>query len=66
MAESMRAIVISKFGGPEVFEYRDDVPKPIPGPDEVLIRVYAFGVNHAEMRECILIQLCSNLVLLNE
>ncbi|KAI0424643.1 GroES-like protein [Xylaria sp. FL1042] len=48
MSESMRAIVISKFGGPEVLEYQD-VAKPVPGPDEVLIRVHAFGVNHAEM-----------------
>ncbi|KAI1734881.1 GroES-like protein [Xylaria scruposa] len=48
MAESMRAIVISSFGGPEVLSYRE-VPKPVPGADEVLIRVYAFGVNHAEM-----------------
>ncbi|KAI1278496.1 GroES-like protein [Xylaria sp. FL0933] len=48
MAESMRAIVISKFGGPEVLVYQD-VAKPVPGADEVLIRVHAFGVNHAEM-----------------
>ena len=45
----MRAIVISKFGGPEVLVYQD-VAKPVPGADEVLIRVHAFGVNHAEMR----------------
>ncbi|KAI1353191.1 GroES-like protein [Xylaria sp. FL0043] len=48
MAESMRAIVISKFGGPEVLVYHD-VARPVPGGDEVLIRVHAFGVNHAEM-----------------
>ncbi|KAI0518532.1 GroES-like protein [Xylaria bambusicola] len=48
MPESMRAIVISKFGGPEVLIHQD-VPKPVPGADEVLIRVQAFGVNHAEM-----------------
>ena len=44
----MDAIVISKFGGPEVLEQRK-VPKPIPGNGEALIRVKAFGVNHAEM-----------------
>jgi NADPH2:quinone reductase len=44
----MDAIVISKFGGPEVLEARK-VPKPIPGPEEVLIHVAAFGLNHAEM-----------------
>ncbi|KAI1428407.1 GroES-like protein [Xylaria sp. FL1777] len=48
MAGSMRAIVISTFGGPEVLVYQN-VAKPVPGADEVLIRVHAFGVNHAEM-----------------
>ncbi|KAI1109228.1 GroES-like protein [Nemania sp. NC0429] len=48
MAESMRAVVISSFGGPEVLSHQL-VPKPVPGADEVLIRVRAFGVNHAEM-----------------
>ncbi|KAI8624564.1 GroES-like protein [Xylariaceae sp. FL1651] len=48
MAETMRAIVIPTFGGPEVLSYRT-VAKPAPGADEVLIRVRAFGVNHAEM-----------------
>ncbi len=44
----MDAIVISKFGGPEVLEYRR-VPKPTPAHGEVLVHVKAFGVNHAEM-----------------
>jgi NADPH:quinone reductase-like Zn-dependent oxidoreductase len=44
----MNAIVISKFGGPEVLKY-ERVPKPSPITGEVLIRVKAFGVNHAEM-----------------
>ncbi|TGJ81327.1 hypothetical protein E0Z10_g7440 [Xylaria hypoxylon] len=48
MAESMHAIVISTFGGPEVLSYQS-VAKPVPGAEEVLIRVHAFGVNHAEM-----------------
>ncbi|KAI1126553.1 GroES-like protein [Nemania abortiva] len=48
MSESMRAIVIAAFGGPEVLSYQT-VQKPVPGADEVLIRVRAFGVNHAEM-----------------
>jgi NADPH2:quinone reductase len=43
----MRAIVITSYGGPEVLavtEYAD--PEPTWG--EVLIRVMAFGLNHAE------------------
>ncbi|MER5726880.1 zinc-binding dehydrogenase [Streptomyces sp. NPDC002138] len=43
----MRAIVISAFGGPEVLTLTD-LPDPRPAHDEVLIRVKAFGLNHAE------------------
>ncbi|KAF2099700.1 GroES-like protein [Rhizodiscina lignyota] len=48
MSETMEAIVIPKFGGPEVLEYQQ-VPKPTAKNGEVLIRIKAFGVNHAEM-----------------
>jgi NADPH:quinone reductase len=43
----MRAIVITKPGGPEVLQIRE-VADPVPGDQEVLIAVKAFGVNHAE------------------
>src|SRR5690348_4466590 len=43
----MRAIVITEHGGPEVLEIQE-VADPVPGDGEVLIRVRAFGVNHAE------------------
>lgn len=44
----MRAIVISRAGGPEVLEL---VERPIPDPvdGEVLIKVRAFGLNRAEL-----------------
>ena len=48
MSATMKAIVIPKFGGPEVLEHQT-VPKPTPIPGEALIHVKAFGVNHAEM-----------------
>jgi NADPH:quinone reductase len=35
-------------GGPEVLRY-EDVPDPQPGPDEVLVRVEAAGVNHYDL-----------------
>jgi NADPH:quinone reductase len=43
----MRAIVIKRYGGPEVLaiEHR---PDPNPAADQVLIEVKAFGLNHAE------------------
>lgn len=44
----MRAITISNFGPPSVLTLTT-VPTPIPRPDEALIRICAFGINHAEM-----------------
>jgi NADPH:quinone reductase len=43
----MRAIVITAPGGPDVLQIRE-LPDPVAGDGEVLIRVKAFGVNHAE------------------
>jgi NADPH:quinone reductase len=43
----MRAMVITQPGGPEVLQIQQ-VPDPVPGDGEVLIRVRAFGINHAE------------------
>jgi NADPH:quinone reductase-like Zn-dependent oxidoreductase len=43
----MRAMVITERGGPEVLQIQE-VAEPVPSHDEVLIRVRAFGVNHAE------------------
>jgi len=41
---TMRAIRLHEFGGPEVLRY-DEVPIPEPKPGEVLVRVHAVGVN---------------------
>jgi NADPH:quinone reductase len=43
----MRAIVRQQFGGPEQLVIQD-VPAPEPAPGSVVIRVKAFGLNHAE------------------
>ena len=40
----MKAIRVSSFGGPEVMKV-EDVPDPVPGPGEVVVRVEAAGVN---------------------
>src|ERR1700736_894428 len=40
----MKAIVIHQFGGPEVLKY-EDVPRPEPKENELLVRVIAAGVN---------------------
>ena len=45
----MKAVRIHHYGGPEVLQY-EDVPSPKPAPGEVLIRVYAAGVNPADWK----------------
>jgi len=41
---TMKAIVIHEYGGPEVLKY-EDIPRPEPKDDQLLIRVIAAGVN---------------------
>jgi NADPH:quinone reductase-like Zn-dependent oxidoreductase len=43
----MKAIVAERYGPPEVAELRE-VDKPVPGDDQVLIRVHASSVNPAD------------------
>jgi NADPH2:quinone reductase len=45
----MRAMVIPAFGGPGIFESRD-VPKPEPGPGEVLVKILASGTNPVDAK----------------
>lgn len=44
----MRAVVITKAGGPEALEIQDR-PVPTPGPTEVLVRVHATALNRADL-----------------
>ncbi len=46
---TMKAIRIHTHGGPEVLVY-EDAPRPVPSTGEVLIRVYAAGVNPADWK----------------
>lgn len=48
MTATMRAVVIDAPGGPDVLHLRE-LPVPIPGPGQVLIRVEAFGLNRSEL-----------------
>lgn len=43
----MKAVVITRLGGPEVLEIRE-VPEPLPGKGEELIRVETGGLNFAD------------------
>ena len=44
----MRAVVITRFGGPEVLEIQD-VPRPQPGPEDVLVHVRSTALNRADL-----------------
>src|SRR6201996_8156910 len=46
--QTMRAIVLEKFGGLDSLVYTD-IPKPLPKEGEVVIKVRGFGINHAEL-----------------
>src|SRR5256885_3458598 len=45
---SVRAVAFESAGGPEVLRLRE-LPDPVPGPGEVLIRVAYAGLNYAEV-----------------
>ena len=44
----MKAVVITKPGGPEVLQLQD-VPEPVPGPEDLLVRVRATALNRADI-----------------
>ena len=44
MTETMKAVQIHAYGGPEVLKY-EDVPRPEPKENEIVVRVHAAGVN---------------------
>jgi len=48
MVPPMRAVVISRAGGPEVLEVRD-VPEPEPGPWDIRVDVRASALNRADL-----------------
>lgn len=45
----MAAVHLTGYGGLDRLEYRTDVPVPVPGADEVLIRVTATGMNNTDI-----------------
>lgn len=49
MSATMKAIRVRRFGGPEVLAL-EDVPRPEPGPGEVLVRVRAAAVNPVDWK----------------
>jgi len=43
----MKAIRVSEYGGPSVPKL-EEVPTPQPGPNQVLVRILAVGVNRVD------------------
>ena len=46
---TMTGIYLTRHGGPEALEWRNDIPVPAPGPGQVLVRVLAAGVNNTDI-----------------
>jgi NADPH:quinone reductase-like Zn-dependent oxidoreductase len=46
---TMNAVLLTGHGGYDRLSYRNDIPTPLPGPDEVLVRVGAAGVNNTDI-----------------
>ncbi|MEM1313331.1 MAG: alcohol dehydrogenase family protein [Pseudomonadota bacterium] len=47
--DRMRGVRLIGHGGPEMLEWREDLPVPVPGPGEVLVEVGAAGVNNTDV-----------------
>lgn len=43
----MRAVLVTRTGGPDVLDVTD-VPDPVPGPADLLVRVQASGINYID------------------
>ena len=48
MTAQMKTVLVRQVGGPEALEYVD-VPRPDPGPRDVVIRAEAFGVGQPDV-----------------
>lgn len=46
---TMSGVLLTRHGGPEALTWSDDIPVPVPGVGEVLVRVAAAGVNNTDI-----------------
>ena len=48
-AATMSGVWLTGHGGPEQLQWHDDIPRPQPGPGDVLVQVAAAGVNNTDI-----------------
>lgn len=46
---TMSGVLLTRHGGLEALEWRTDIPRPVPGPGQVRVRVMAAGVNNTDI-----------------
>jgi len=46
---TMSGVVLTGHGGPDMLQWRDDLPTPTPGPGDVVVRVGASAVNNTDI-----------------
>ncbi|KAJ9490559.1 hypothetical protein VN97_g2695 [Penicillium thymicola] len=46
--DSQNGIVVEKTGGPEVLEYKTDLPVPIPGEGQILVKNHLASINYID------------------
>lgn len=46
---TMSGVVLTRHGGPGALAWREDLPVPLPGPGQVVVRVLAAGVNNTDI-----------------
>ena len=49
LPSTMSGVILTRHGGPEALQWRDDLPVPVPGAGEVLVKVLAAGVNNTDI-----------------
>ncbi|WP_298862728.1 alcohol dehydrogenase family protein [uncultured Sulfitobacter sp.] len=49
LPDTMSGVVLTGHGGPETLQVRDNLPVPIPGPNDVIVHVGAAGVNNTDI-----------------
>ena len=49
LPETMSGVALIGIGGPEMLEWRDDLPVPTPSENDVIVRVKAAGVNNTDI-----------------